>query len=205
MESINNQDEATLLGYFESAKSTFLLKFILLVSHLKEDKTKTFIDPNSLPNDAITSVKKYFDDSLFYKALENGNEELRLNLVEDLITSLFISCWNVFEQITKDLTVTNYSTSEDDLSLCYQNGKFQFNKREKKDIELFYYIRNSICHYNGAYFAYKKINHRYAGKDFKSEGHEGNKIKVDFNIVWKMANDLEKLTMKAWNNARKMP
>lgn len=52
-----------------------------------------------------------FDDPLFLQAPAMGNEEPYLNYHGDMITSLFTSSWNVFEQITKHLTATDYSTS----------------------------------------------------------------------------------------------
>lgn len=202
IEEINNLDAAKLLGYFESIKGVFLLKFIFLASFLKEEDGRRFIDSAKLPDDAITSIKSIFDDPLFYKSLDKGNEELYLNYLEDMITALVTSSWNVFEQITKDLAKPNYAAQTDELSVCYQNRKYQFNAREKKDIELFYYIRNSIHHYNGAYYAAKEIDHQYAGSDFKSSGHHGEKIEVKIPVAWQIACDLERHTMKAWNNGK---
>jgi len=168
MENINDIDETKLLGYFESIKSVFLLKLIFIVSHLKkEEDGKLFIDASRL-TDAINSVMPLFSDDSFYKALSKGNEELYLNYHEDMLTSLITSSWNVFEQITKDLVKPDYATQTDEQSVAYQNKKFQFDAREKKDIELFYYFRNAIHHYNGAYYAAKDINHRYRGIDFIS-------------------------------------
>jgi hypothetical protein len=119
-----------------------------------------------------------------------------------MYTSLFTSSWNVFEQIVKDLTKPNYATDAEELSVCYQNNRFQFDKREKKDIELFYYIRNAIHHCNGAYYATKDINHRYGGADFVSRGHHGEKINIKANVAWTITLDLQKYTIKAWNNAK---
>ena len=121
-----------------------------------------------------------------------------------MVTSLLTSSWNVFEQITKDLTKANYATQTDELSVCYQNNKFQFNSHEKKDIELFYYIRNAIHHYNGAYNAAKDIDHRYAGMDFKSLGHYGEKMDVSIELAWKITRDLSRYTIKAWSNANSL-
>lgn len=202
IEEINNLDEAKLLGYFESIKGVFLLKFIFLVSFLKEEDGRRFIDSAKLPDDAVTSIKSIFDDPVFYKALSKGNEELYINYFEDMFTVLFTSSWNIFEQITKDLAKPNYAAQADELSVCYQNNKFQFEAREKKDIELFYYIRNAIHHYNGAYYAAKEIDHRYASSDFKSSGHHGEKIVVKIPVAWQIACDLELYTMKAWNNGK---
>ena len=113
-----------------------------------------------------------------------------------------LSSWNVFEQIVKDLTIADYSTQMLDLSVCYQSGRFQFDKREKKNIDLFYYIRNAICHHNGAYYASKEIDHTYGGSVFRSNGHCGEKIDMNLKLTWEMALDIERYTLKAWNNAR---
>ena len=49
MESINNLDEAGLLGYFETAKSVFLLKFLFLSSVTGKDDNGHFLElPNEL-------------------------------------------------------------------------------------------------------------------------------------------------------------
>jgi hypothetical protein len=203
MEDINNLDEAKILGYFETIRSNYLLKMIFLDSVLKEEDTKCFIDPNKFSDSSIEEVSKNFDDPIFFKALSQGNEELHLNFVEDMLTSLICSSWDVFEQIIKDLIHRNYATLEDDFSATYQNGKFQFSTREKKDIKLFYYLRNAIHHYNGAYFAGKDINHRYAGIDIESQNHYGEKIELSHQLGWKLTADLEKYTIKAWFNAKR--
>jgi hypothetical protein len=138
IEHTSSLDEAKLLGYFETIKSVFLLKLILLHSVLKRDDAgKLAIDALGLIS-ATKEVQALIDDPIFYKALANGNNELVLNFQEDIITSLFSSSWIVFEQVTKDLTHTDYATKDDDLSLCYQNGRFQFTDREKRDISFFY-------------------------------------------------------------------
>ena len=62
-------------------------------------------------------------------------------------------------------------------------------------------LRNAIAHHNGAYFASKSIDHRYKGKDFKSEGHHGEKIEVPMMVTWEISKDLERYSLKAWNNA----
>lgn len=202
VESINSLDEAKILGYFESIKSVFLLKFVLIASVLEEAHGRRYVDPRKVPDDAIKAVREQIDDPLFYKALSKGNEELCLNYMDDMGTSLVSSAWIVFEQITKDLTKADYAANADELSVCYQNGKFQFGAREKKDIELFYYIRNAIQHYNGAYYAAKDIDHRYAGIDFKSHGRYGEKMDLSLKLSWRIASDLERYATKAWENAK---
>ena len=69
----------------------------------------------------------------------------------------------------------------------------------KKD--LFYYIRNALVHYNGAYFTAKYININYKGTTFNSIGHEGEKIYIkDINQAFSIHLDIEQYAYKAWNN-----
>jgi len=202
VEHTTSLDDVKLLGYFETIKSVFLLKLILLQSIVKRDDAgQLIIDASGLAS-ATEEVRALIDDPTFYKALAIGNSELVLNFQEDIMTSLFSASWIVFEQVTKDLTHTDYATKEDDLSMCYQNGRFQFTDREKKDIAFFYYFRNAIQHYNGAYFAYRDLDHRYGGVDYRSEGHHGEKIIMSIEQAWRIANDLERYTIKAWSNAK---
>lgn len=199
LEKITDLDETKLLGYFESIKGVFLTKFIFIAAFTKElNGVRSF---TAIPQAAIDEVKEVFDDPIFYKALEQSNAELHANFVEDMVNSLLTSSWNIFEQITKDLSSRDYSTKTDELSVCYTNGRFQFDKREKKDIELFYYIRNATHHYNGAYYAGKDVDHRYDGCDFKSSGHYGEKIEVNVRTAYRISTDLERYTIKAWQNA----
>jgi len=203
IENINALDEAKLLGYFESIKSVFLLKLILLTSVLKtRSDGQPTIDTTNLGG-AIREVKDLIDDPIFYKSLEKGNLELVQNFQDDIGTSLFISSWIVFEQITKDLVKTDYATQTDELSVCYQNKRFEFSDREKRDIALFYYIRNAVLHYNGAYYAASDIDHRYDGVDFRSNGHHGEKIDTSIARSWKIATDIQRYTIKAWSNAKR--
>ena len=201
METITSLDEIKLLGYFETIRCTFLTKLVFMIAFTNQKDGAPYFDHEKIDRSAIDSAKEIFEDPLFYKALRNGSSELHANYVEDLITSLLTSSWNVFEQITKDLTKTDYATSTDELSVCYQNGRFQFSSREKKDIELFYYMRNAIYHYNGAYYASKDVDHRYRGEDFVSLGHHGEKMILSIGLVHQIALDIERYAMKAWTNA----
>jgi len=202
MESINQVDEAKLLGYFETTKSVFLLKFILLVSFTKEQNGTRSLDVAKLPADAIAFAQNVFDFPLFYKALVKDNEELCANFHEDMVTTALTSSWLVFEQLIKDLNKQDYATSAENASMTYQSGKFQFDARKKKDLDLFYYIRNAIQHYNGAYHVHKDIDHRFAGTDFKSIGHHGEKIEVNIQMAWQIVCTLEQYAMEAWKNAK---
>jgi len=202
METVTALDEAKILGYFESLRSAFLTKLIVIGAVVSMRDGKLKIDAQRLPSDVVTAVEQEFDDPLFYKALRQGNDEILLNYQDDLVTSLFGSSWIVFEQITKDLVNPDYTTQVGDFSVNYQNNRFQFTTLEKKDIELFYYVRNAIQHHNGAYYALKSIDHRYAGKNFVSTGHLGEKIEIDAKVAWRIAKDLERYTLKAWGNAK---
>lgn len=202
IESINGIDEAGLLGYFESIKGNFLTKLILIASITMDDSgTKKLAIPFDA-SEVVEELKRQLPDPVFYKALAQGNGELILNLQEDLVSGAVIQSWSVFEQLIKALSSGDYAMSSLDSNVNYQRGVYQFTTREKKDIELFYYVRNAIVHYNGAYFAHRSINHRYDGVDFKSSGNEGHKIIMSPKTVFKLIGDLEKYTIKAWQNAK---
>lgn len=205
MESINNQSEATLLGYFETVRSTFLAKKILLESNIKEEGGEIKIEYSLLSNEVIEKTENNFSEEIFYKALKKENQELYLNVLEDLLTALLSSSWNVFEMIIKDLPNNDYSTDSSKQQADFYRNVFDFTQDEKNDIELFYYIRNAICHYNGAYNAYKNIDRNYRGHHFKSIENEGNQIELDFDVAWKISFDLEGYAMKAWGNANRQP
>jgi hypothetical protein len=203
-ESILNLDEVKILGYFESIRCVFLTKILLLFSHVNSKGQSSIIDPNTFPSSVLQEVKDIFDDPLFYKSFANKNTELYLNLQDEIVTSMLISAWSVFEQITKDLSCPNYVQSPSQLTANYENGIFQFSKQEKNDLELFYYIRNATLHYNGAYYGSKSINHRYRSKDFDSAANIGNKIEANISLAWHIALDLEKYAIKAWANVKNL-
>ena len=201
IESVNNLDEAMLIGYFASMKSNFLFKLTLLSHFVIPGSLR--IDPSKIDMSLASEVASQLDGELFLRALKRGNQELTHNFLDDAVTSLIISSWSIFEQISKALVNPNYSNSNNEMSLCYAHSLFEFGKREKKNIELFYYIRNAICHHNGAYFASKDIDHHYKRRHFKSKGNAGNKISVDPQLSWSIACDLESYTEKAWTNFKK--
>lgn len=86
------------------------------------------------------------------------------------------------------------------MDLDYTRGDFGFTSREKKDIELFAYIRHALQHQNGAYYGYRSIDHVYGGTAFRSKGQEGMKIEVSPELAYRMVRDIEALTSKAWTN-----
>ncbi len=103
------------------------------------------------------------------------------------------------------MTSKDYSEKENDISLDYKSNRFGFSKNEKDDLNLFYYIRNSFVHYNGAYHKYKKIHHTYEGQTFSSDGHEGEQIEINnLQIAYKMHLDMQRLAKKAWTNVNSL-
>jgi len=204
VETINNLDEAKLLGYFETIKSVFLLKLLFLVSVTKEKDGERFLELSNELKQIVPELERQFDEPLFFKALNLGNEEIILNYLEDIISGALSSSWNIFEQVIKTLVHGNYSEKTQSISANYENSKFQFNKHEKKNIQLFYYLRNAMAHYNGAYYAYRSIDHKYKGSYFKSSKSEGGKIIISPKVVYEIICDLEIYSIKAWSNAKKL-
>jgi len=195
IEKVTSLDELKALGYFESIKTVYFTKYMFLVAHtdgnklvlhVPDDVKDVFMDLNEFPR--------------YLKALENGNNELLLNFHEDIVTTLLINSWSVFELIIKDLAKKDYSTDPGDSTANYHRSSFGLTNAEKKDLDLFYYIRNAIVHYNGAYYAYKAIDHVYDGYRYESKGHEGNKIHLPpAESAFKMHLDIERLAYKAWD------
>ncbi|MBP6013149.1 MAG: hypothetical protein KBA31_13060 [Alphaproteobacteria bacterium] len=197
-ESIHNLDEAKVLGYFESMRSVFLVK--MATAALLSDKTK----PNNqifrqLLASAGEEIGVWAEDPLTPIALKRGNEEVHLNLFEDAVSGLMLSAWSIFEQVIKDLAHPNYAGDLEKYSVEFERRMFGFTHAEKDDIAFFYYLRNCIAHYNGAYNAYKSIDHTYLGHQFKSVGHEGNQIDIDPKLLPSICRDLERYTLRAWN------
>lgn len=201
-ETINNLDEASLLGYFESITGVFLTKLILVASITKQINGKNTL---SFPFNAdilINEIKPTFDEDIFFSALEQGNAEIISNLTEDVITSALICSWGVFELTLKTLESGNYFNLPDNKPVNYAKGIYKFSKTEKKNIELFYYFRNAIVHYNGAYYSYRSIGHQYCGQKFQSNGNEGEKIKISPKIVYSIIKDLGRYSAKAWDSCK---
>jgi len=205
VETIDNINEAKILGYFEVIRGTFLTKILQFLMVRGEKDSHPIIDRSKIPDGVIAEVKQMFgDENLFFQALDLENEELYYNLIDDILTSTLVGAWITFEQITKDIPNKNYSHSLDDQSLDYKRGDFGFSKQEKNNLDLFYYIRNSIQHYNGGYFASKEINTKYNGQVFQSKGHIGEKMNISLQTAYKIALDLEHLTCKAWSNFKRL-
>jgi len=106
--------------------------------------------------------------------------------------------------VLKDLTKKDYALNAGDLSVEYQAARYGLDKLEKDNLDLFYYIRNALVHYNGAYYAGKSIDVSYQGHRFVSAGHEGERIFIpSLNVAYAMHLDLEAYTYKAWGNYMK--
>lgn len=106
-------------------------------------------------------------------AIDNGNEAPVLNLLQDIATGIIFQSWIILELVVKDLLQPNYATLEGEYTCNYHANSFGFSTREKKGLDLFYYLRNAIVHTNGAFNTSKEIDHTFAGVRFKSDGNLG--------------------------------
>ena len=200
LETISNPDETTLLGYFETIKCVFFTKLLLISASADHDMN--LILPFN-PSEILQQLRINFNDEISFKAIEQGNQEIILNLMDDLVSSSLIGAWSIFELTIKSLQHGNYANQSTTVSFNYNHRVFQFTAREKKDIGLFYYIRNAIVHYNGAYSSYKEIDRQYKGATFKSAENEGNKIVITPRVAFDIVSDLEMFSIKAWTNGNK--
>jgi hypothetical protein len=200
-ETVTCMDEAKISGYFETIKSNFFIKLLMMT--LNFDNNKKF--RLSIPKDAneiLGSSFKEFD--LFLKALTRGNMEILDNLQDDLINNLIIDSWVCFELIIKDITKKDYALNVSDISVDYRAARLGLSQSDKDNLDLFYYIRNAYVHYNGAYYTSKDINKTYESCHFVSKGHEGEKINIpNLKIAYKIHLDIEQYAYKAWGNYQK--
>jgi len=198
-ESIDNLNEVMFLGYFESIKGVFITKWMLLLN-LTDAAHKHFV-PAEFDNAITQHLRGQFPFDLAYNALANpANEHMVANFVQDITTTAIISSWCVFEELIKHLPVPNYAHDAGQLNASYQRGPFALSHAEKDNLDLFYYIRNALVHYNGAYFASTAVNQTYNGQHYASIGHEGEKISVSPATAWWMIGDIEAYAIKAWTN-----
>lgn len=201
-ESINDLDEVKILGYFETIRSVFLTKVALVVA-LTGSESRANIHPELL--NAARAMNEELPDENYIKALERVNAELLSNLMEDAVGGVISASWVVFEQIIKDLARPNYSGDRSDISANYERSLFGFSKSEKADLALFYYFRNAMMHYNGAYFAYRDIDHYYDKIHYCSAGHLGEKIPMSPRTALSVCVDLERYSTRAWSAAKANP
>jgi hypothetical protein len=196
-ETVTHLDEVKVLGYFETLRSTFLLKILLVSSHL--DFEAKVLLPETFKAEQVTIYKGMFENDTF-AALYARSENLPLNLMEDVVTSALIGSWIIFELIIKDRTHRDYSLHSGELQISYQQNIFGLSQSEKRDLDLFCYLRNAYVHYNGSYYGSKQIDHVFAGTRFCSSGHEGEKIIVSPETTWKALLRIEELALKAWTS-----
>jgi len=198
-ESIDDLTDVMILGYYESIKGVFITKWVLLWN--MTDAAHEHFVPAEFDAPVTAAVQALYPFNAAYNALANpANEHLVANMVDDIITTAIISSWCVFEQLIKHLAVPNYAHDAGQLNASYQRAIFGLTHQEKGNLDLFYYIRNAIVHYNGAYFAATAIHHSYNGQNFASVGHEGEKIDVSEGTAWRMIQDIETYSIKAYQN-----
>jgi hypothetical protein len=199
-ETVDDLDEAKVLGYFETLKSAFFMKLVFLGTHSggvgKGFRYSSF-DPAFLED-----VGKLISCEQELKALRNENLELVQNFIEDIVRGALIGSWMIFELVIKDLATPNYSQRTEDLNADFGRALFGFEKRHKKDLELFYYFRNALAHHNGAYFKSKDIDHTYRSVHFKSKDNWGKMIIISPELAFQIILDMEKHTLHAWASAK---
>lgn len=198
MEKVTNLNEKKIDGYFDTLKSVFFTKLEAeLFLFNRKGQGRIVLDSNSL-----SELKKEFTDfERFDLFFHNGDGSIMLNFHDEIISSIVMNSWVIFELIIKDLTKKDYSEQANDISMDYKSNKFGFSKDEKAKLDFFYYIRNSYVHYNGAYHASKSIDYIYEGQHFLSENHEGEQIELNnIKIAYKIHLDLQELSKKAWKN-----
>lgn len=196
-ETINDLDEVKLLGYFETIKGTFQTKWVFLI-HFMDAEGK--LAPARFKTTVLDDLLPTFDFELGIAALKKGNQEVIDNYRDDIVTSAIIGAWSVFEQLTKDLPNPQYAANPDDSSVNYSRNDFGLADAEKRALDVIYYVRNAIVHYNGAYYAYRDIDRHYGGTHFESAGHYGEKLSISPTLAWRMVRDLEAFAIKAWKN-----
>lgn len=195
-------DEAEILGFFETVKSTFLTKFMVLGEWFEHQPPR--VRAGIVSDETLDTVETMFAHPNFTKAWRLGNGEVVENLKEEMVTSAIINAWMVFERIIKGLPNEDYAKGGDQASADYQRSDFGLDKRTKGDLEFIYYLRNAVLHYNGCYYAGKVIDLTYGGQTYKSAGNEGKAIVVSPKTAWKIINDLEQHAMSAWTSYRRV-
>ncbi len=195
-------DEAEILGFFETVKSTFLTKFMVLVEWFEHEPPRVKLGVVSA--ETLDLVDEKFSCPNFARAWKLGNSELVENFKEEMVTSGVINAWMVFERIVKGLPNEDYAKDEEQTTANYQRSDFGLRKRTKGDLDFIYYLRNALLHYNGCYYAGKSIDLIYDGQSYKSSGNEGDAIIMSPQTAWKIINDLERHAMSAWTNYRQV-
>lgn len=194
-------DRDDIVNYYTTIQVNFLSKLSFLASYtLKNDSGENEVKADSILLEHLGYIEPVLPHPQFYRSIKEGSSALHLNLQDDLATSAIVTSWNVFERIIKLLKYGNYSQESDKNAVDFLYGFFGFNSAEKNDLHFLYYVRNSIAHHNGVYYAYKEINHTYEGAVFKSKGNEGIQIEITNEIAYSMIRHLNTLSLKAWDN-----
>lgn len=196
IERIDELDEAKILGYFESVRSNFLVKFSVLWG------MENFPDFYELLLVPAREVSAHLREELGFKAIAKGNPEVRENLKEDIVTGAILGAWAVFEQVTRELPNPGYASEVDALKAGFERNIFGFTKAEKTDLSFFQYIRHALMHYNGAYYAHHPLDHVYRGVRFNSAGRFGEKMIISPEVVWTIVLHIERCSIKAWQALR---
>ena len=196
-ETVLNLNESDILGYFETIECNFHTKLLLLFNSL--DKNKRIIK-SFIKDESKQIIIETFDGRMTMAAIDRGNSEPVQNFIEDALNTIILQSWCILELVCKDLIKPSYALLTEDQSCNYKAGFFGFSKDEKDDLDLFYYMRNALVHYNGAFYSSKTIDHSFNGVLFKSDGNGG--FKGDLNLVtaFKISRRIQELTLKAWTN-----
>jgi hypothetical protein len=201
IETIGDLDERKILGYFETLRSAFIVKCAWLGGTSGENASgEKVLRAVAFPDDLLSQIEAIFADPPTYASIRGETPELFLNLQEDIMNSAVLSAWFVFEMVVKVLRNADFVTATTKTDINYTDRRFDFDNREKKDLDFFYYLRNAIAHANGAFTAVKAVHHWYDGEQFDSGGKEGQKMILKTTTSFRIINDLQKLTMKAWTN-----
>lgn len=203
IETIGDLDEAKVLGYFETLRAAFIVKCLWLGGTSRRNASgQDVLSSAAFPEDLLDEMESIFADPPTYVAIRGETPEIFLNLREDIINGAVLGAWFVFEMVVKILRNAGFVSATTKTDINYTDNRFGFDAREKKDLDFFYYIRNSIAHANGAFMAVKAVNHWYDGEQFDSGGREGQKMILKTTTAFRIINDLQNLTMKAWTNWR---
>lgn len=194
-------NENDVKGYYRHVRGVFLTKFLLALKMSVETDNPPAFESRKFSEEIFTEFQKQFpNEGEFLEGFRQNNPKIFLMFQIEHSDSAFLMSWIVFEYCTKYVRKPDYFLSDEGTDMNYKSGQFGFNEEEKKDLDLFYYIRNSIFHYNGKYFAYQSIDHSFEGKRFISIGNEGNQILSSVKMTYQMINKMEEYACKAIRN-----
>jgi hypothetical protein len=202
METVTKITEEKILGYFETIKANFFVSQ-LAEQMLFNEKGQFLME---IPDTLDLVFKSFYKEYIqFKKYLFHGDGAIRQCFRDQIMTDVIVGSWVCFELVIKDLANNDYSLIDDEFSINYNAKSLGLSKVEKRNIDLFYYIRNAFVHYNGAYYKSKEISHTYNSVKFNSKGNEGTKIKIpNMKFAYQIHLDIEEYTMKCWSNLMKI-